>query len=238
MRPRRRRFARGPRCGTVRAFLENPATVQAPCATPWRYIHVAKDAVALANAQPAVMDALNAPSRVADTSWIKPGKVIRVARLTTKDGKDCVDFVKRNGLQYIEIDAGWYGPEQKGNPLKPALDPRRAVKGESFDLQAILAYANYNEGKLEDTGGWQDANKSKLGFLLGNESSKLASGGNVPSLISTALNGKGEILDPWGHPYQFRITAGDIDFKPDVLGNNVKTGFRLPNFYRISEDER
>ena len=137
----RLRFARGPRRGTVRAFLENPATVQAPCTTPWRYIHTAKDAVALANAQPAVMDALNAPSRVADTSWIKPGKVIRVARLTTKDGKDCVDFVKRNGLQYIEIDAGWYGPEQKGNPLKPVIDPRRAVKGESFDLQAILAYA-------------------------------------------------------------------------------------------------
>ena len=115
---------------------------------------------------------------------------------------------------------------------------QKATADVKIITQAILAYANYNEGKLEDTGGWQDANKSKLGFLLGNEASKLASGGNVPSLISTALNGKGEILDPWGHPYQFRITAGDIDFKPNVLGNNVKTGFRLPNFYRISEDER
>ena len=105
--------------------------------------------------------------------------------------------------------------------------------------QAILAYENYARGaKLEDSGGWQDANKSKLGFLLGKESSGLSSGGNIPSLISTALNGKGEILDPWGHPYRFKITAGNVNFEPEVLKSDIKTGFRLPNFYRISEGER
>ena len=104
--------------------------------------------------------------------------------------------------------------------------------------QAILAFENFNKGELEETGGWKPADKSNLGFLLGDESSKLASGGNVPTLISTALSGKGEILDPWGHPYQFKITAGSVDFSPEVLTSDIKSGFALPNFYRISEDER
>ena len=87
------RFASGEKPGTVKTILEGEAKVKAPYVTPWRYIHVAKDAAALANAQPALMDALNAPSRIADTSWIKPGKVLRVAKLDTDCGKAAVESV-------------------------------------------------------------------------------------------------------------------------------------------------
>ena len=52
------------------------------------------------------------------------------------------------------------------------------------------------------------------------------------------LNGKGEILDPWGHPYEFKITAGNVNFKTEVLTSEIRSGFALPNFYRISEGER
>ena len=115
----RLRFASGERPGQLKAVLEGPASFTAPFATPWRYVHVAKDCVALANAQPAFLDALNAPSRIADTSWIKPGKVLRVCSLNEQDGRACVDFAKRNNFQYVELDAGWYGPERTGDPLKP-----------------------------------------------------------------------------------------------------------------------
>ena len=135
------RFASGEKPGMVKTVLEGEAVVKAPYVTPWRYIHVAKDAVALANAQPALMDALNAPSRIADTSWIKPGKVLRVAKLDTDCGKAAVDFVKRNNMQYIELDCGWYGQEHTGDPLKPGLAPERVAKGEKFDLFEILRYA-------------------------------------------------------------------------------------------------
>ena len=60
-----------------------------------------------------------APSRIADTSWIKPGKVLRVAKLSEACGKDCVDFAVRNDIPYIELDAGWYDPERSGDPMKP-----------------------------------------------------------------------------------------------------------------------
>ena len=135
------RFASGEKPGTVKTVLEGETFVKAPYVTPWRYIHVAKDAAALANAQPALMDALNAPSRIADTSWIKPGKVLRVAKLDTDCGKAAVDFVKRNNMQYIELDCGWYGQEHTGDPLKPGLAPERVAKGEKFDLFEILRYA-------------------------------------------------------------------------------------------------
>ena len=113
------RFASGGKLGELKTVLEGPATVALPYVTPWRYVHCAKDCVALANEQPRFMDALNAPSRIADTSWIKPGKVLRVAKLNEACGKDCVDFAVRNDITYIELDAGWYGPERSGDPMKP-----------------------------------------------------------------------------------------------------------------------
>lgn len=42
------------------------------------------------------------PGALTDTSWIKPGKVFR-CELTTAAGLA--------GVDYIEYDAGWYGPE-------------------------------------------------------------------------------------------------------------------------------
>ena len=135
------RFASGEKRGQVKTVLEGAAKVTAPYTTPWRYLHIAKDPVALANAQPAVMDALNAPSRIADTSWIKPGKVLRVARLDTATGKAAVDFALRNNLQYIELDCGWYGQEHIGDPLLPGLAPERVARGDKFDFFEILAYA-------------------------------------------------------------------------------------------------
>ena len=54
---------------------------------------------------------LNDECAIKDVSWIKPGKVIREVTLTTQGGLACVDFAAENGLQYVEFDAGWYGPE-------------------------------------------------------------------------------------------------------------------------------
>ena len=135
------RFVSGPRKGTVKTVLEGSATVKLPYATPWRYIHVEASPSALAQSQPGFVKCLCAPSKVADTSWIKPGKVLRVAKLTTETAKSCVDFAVRNGFPYIELDSGWYGDERRGDPLKPGLAPEKIANGEQLDLAEILAYA-------------------------------------------------------------------------------------------------
>ena len=92
------RYASGEGAGVVKTVLEGPAAVVADGVTPWRYVRVAKDCVELANGQTAFMDALNEPSRIADTSWIKPGKVLRVSKLSETCGKECVDFALRNNF--------------------------------------------------------------------------------------------------------------------------------------------
>jgi len=136
------RFASGAQKGQVKSVLEGAATVAPPYVTPWRYVRVAKDCVELANGQPAFMYALNASSRIADTSWIKPGKVLRVAKLGEESGKACVDFVLRNKFQYIELDAGWYGPERTGDPLKPNDYVKPVIDYANSKGVGVILYVN------------------------------------------------------------------------------------------------
>ena len=86
---------------------------------------------------------LNDPCALDDTSWIKPGKVIREVTLTTAGGKACVDFCVERGLQYIEYDAGWYGHEYdpKSDARRVHLDPKRNPDPTSLDLQEVIRYA-------------------------------------------------------------------------------------------------
>lgn len=79
---------------------------------PWRFIMVGEKAIDLINNKQMVLN-LNAPCKITDTSWIKPGKAFRVCRLDMKTCLAGVDFCVDRGLQYIELDAGWYGPEMK-----------------------------------------------------------------------------------------------------------------------------
>ena len=115
----RTRFQSGENANEIKTVLEGEAVTDRTEVSPWRYIHIAKDCTSLAQTQPQILDELCEKSRIADTSWIKPGKVLRVAKLDEPTGKAAVDFAKRNNLQYIELDAGWYGQEHTGNPLEP-----------------------------------------------------------------------------------------------------------------------
>jgi alpha-glucosidase len=51
-------------------------------------------------------------------------------------------------MQYMEYDAGWYGPENgdESDPVNPALDPARS-KG-PLDLQEVIRYAKSRNVKV------------------------------------------------------------------------------------------
>ena len=87
--------------------------------------------------------ALNPPCRIKDTSWIKPGKVMREVTLTTEGGKALVDFAVKRNLQYIHFDAGWYGFEydKASDATTVTLDPRRNPKIDALNLKEVVAYA-------------------------------------------------------------------------------------------------
>jgi alpha-glucosidase len=124
----------------LRAMLGGPVHAAVPFATPWRVILLGDTPGRLIEHNDLILN-LNDPCVLADTSWIKPGKVIRETTLSTAGGKACVDFAVARGLQYVEFDAGWYGPE--GDPQSDA----RSVARTDLDLQEVIRY-----GKDKDIG--------------------------------------------------------------------------------------
>lgn len=126
---------------SIRCSMYDRVDLTAPFATPWRLIMPAeKPAALLANND--IFLNLNAPCQMENTSWIKPGKVMREVTLSTKGAKELVDFAAKRHLQYIHFDAGWYGLEYiKGSDASAVnVDPRRNPKND-LDLQEVILYA-------------------------------------------------------------------------------------------------
>ena len=99
--------------------------------------------------------------------------------------------------------------------------------------QAILAYENWDRGNELPTMEDRPADSSSLGFLLGEGSSM--SGDRIPALLMAQLKTGGQMLDPWGRPYKITIRSGSI---PSTKTLDLKTGYMLPNYFRLSNEER
>ena len=101
--------------------------------------------------------------------------------------------------------------------------------------QAILAWENYSRGGTTELREMNDeeADSSTLGFLLGKGES--AKSGEIPSLLMAQLSAGGKMRDPWGKPYRVRIREGKVN-SPQNL--DLGTCYYLPNFYRLSAEER
>ncbi|MDP4189728.1 MAG: glycoside hydrolase family 97 N-terminal domain-containing protein, partial [Bacteroidota bacterium] len=96
----------------------------APFNSPWRMIMVAKTAGELLQNNFLILN-LNPPCALQNTSWIKPGKIMREVTLTTDGAKSLVDFAVAHHLQYIHFDAGWYGRENLISSDATKVDARR-----------------------------------------------------------------------------------------------------------------
>ena len=126
----------------IRADLAGPVKVQLPCKTPWRFVLLADSPGQLIERNYLVAN-LNDPCALTNTAWIKPGKVIREVTLSTTGGLACVDFAVKHHLQFIEFDAGWYGPESTTTDATHVnVDPARSPG--PLDLQRVIDYGNSN----------------------------------------------------------------------------------------------
>jgi alpha-glucosidase len=131
--------------GGLRAQLDSAVTGQAPLETPWRVFVVGRRAGDLLEHNYLLLN-LNAPQALAGASWIKPGKVIREVTLSTSGGKRAVDFAVKQGLQYVEYDAGWYGYEydDASDARRVSLDQKRVggiPNHDGLDLPQVIRYA-------------------------------------------------------------------------------------------------
>ena len=109
--------------------------------SPWRYVMVAEHPGKLVEHNYFVLN-LNEPNQIANTSWIKPGQVLREVTLTTAGSLACIDFAAENNIAYVLFDAGWYGAEEdmKSDATTVTIDPARS-KG-PLDLPKVIEYAN------------------------------------------------------------------------------------------------
>ena len=117
------------------------ADVNATRTFPWRVIAMGKDAeIASTN----LSYLLAEPSRISDTSWIKPGKVAWdwwnswnltgvdfEAGINTATYKHYIDFAADNGIEYVILDDGWAAG--KGEDL--------FIINPDIDLEEIISYA-------------------------------------------------------------------------------------------------
>lgn len=102
--------------------------------TPWRVFIVGRKPGDLLEHNYLILD-LNAPCKLADTSWIKPGKAMRDMTLTTTNAKAIIDFAAIAGLQYVELDWHWYGNDQSF-----ATGDATTVRAPNLNLPEIIRY--------------------------------------------------------------------------------------------------
>ena len=123
---------------TLVSVLSGTATYSGAFSTPWRYVRAAASAAGLLQGN-AFMQNLNGPSEIADTSWIRPGKVMREVSLTTVGGRASIDWAAAHGVDFILFDAGWYGPERTTTDATAVhVDPARSPG--PLDLQNVITY--------------------------------------------------------------------------------------------------
>ena len=128
-----------------------------PLETPWRVVHFAEQAYDFIESDLPLK--LNAPSVIADPSWIKPGKttfpwwngfyeegIPFESNLNTDFAKYYIDFCAEYGIPFHSLDGenhlAWYG----GPIGYQGDDPTTATEG--LDLQEVLAYAKQKGVKI------------------------------------------------------------------------------------------
>jgi alpha-glucosidase len=109
--------------GTIVGTLNSPAEGPAPFATSWEVMIVGNTAAKLYENRHLVEN-VNPPCALADTSWIRAGKAIsqvRNAQRVTAELKALVDFASAHKVEYLEIDHSWCGAETKWTPEEIAF---------------------------------------------------------------------------------------------------------------------
>ncbi|HEY6082216.1 MAG TPA: glycoside hydrolase family 97 catalytic domain-containing protein, partial [Chitinophagaceae bacterium] len=113
------------------AFVRDAVKASGDFLTPWRTISFSRTAVGLGRYTDLLLK-LCPPPKAGIPRWIRPGKLIR-SQLTTKSGRDCIDFAASHNFQYVLFDAGWYGKE-----FNSVSDPTTYIDG--LDIPGVIKY--------------------------------------------------------------------------------------------------
>lgn len=127
------------------------ADIISPYYTPWRVVMVGEKAVDLINHKEIVLN-LNEERADADWTWVRPGKAFRSCRLDKKNIMRSIDYCAEFGIDYVELDAGWYGPEGRVES-----DARKVIETRDFTMPEVCQYA-----RSKGVGVWVYVNQRAL----------------------------------------------------------------------------
>ena len=150
--------------GVVESRKPYIAECKAATNMPWRIVLVTDNANTLLDND--MVYRLASPSRIEDTSWIKPGKVAWEwwnhwgltgvpfkAGVNTATYNYYVDFAAKHGIEYVILDEGW--AVRNANDLTkivPEIDLRAIIDNANKQGVGIILWAGYNAvvGKEEE----------------------------------------------------------------------------------------
>ncbi|MBQ0115285.1 MAG: glycoside hydrolase family 97 protein, partial [Bacteroidales bacterium] len=122
---------------------------------PWRMMYVAESEAQLLTTD--ISRRLAEPSRLGDTSWVKPGKVawdwwndwnLKGVDFETGVNNDTykyyIDFASKNGIEYVILDEGWAVPgEADLMQVVPEIDLEMLAKYASERNVGLVLWAGY-----------------------------------------------------------------------------------------------
>lgn len=172
--------------GILSADVVGEVKLKPQFVTPWRVVMTANSPDYFVNHNYIIQN-LNAPSKIKDSSWIKPGITTWDWRtrgaiegelsyeLNTETLLHFIDKTAELGLPYFMVDAEWYGPERKkkSNPLTaiPEIDINAFINRAKEKNVGIWLYVNRIAFQENDIDELLSTYKSwgivgiKLGFL-------------------------------------------------------------------------
>ncbi len=138
---------------SVDFVTEKSAETEGAFSFPWRTISFSNNATGLHHCSELNLK-LASPSPEGIPGWISPGKLIRIMKLETEAGMECIDFAVKNNFRYVMYDGGWYNVQEfdkNQDYIKPipAIDVQKVVDyGKSKNIGLIL-YVNYSPGLVD-----------------------------------------------------------------------------------------
>ncbi len=144
---------------------------------PWRAVIISESDKELANND--MVQKLSAPSRIADVSWIKPGKVAwdwwndwnlsKVdfkAGINTETYKYYIDFASKNNIEYVVLDEGW-SEETNMMKVSPNMNVEELINyGKQKNVGIILWASWYAINQVLDDAFSQYSKMGVKGFKI------------------------------------------------------------------------
>lgn len=196
---------------TLFVSLYGSADITTPYDTPWRVIMVGEKATDLVNNKQIYLN-LNDACKIKDTSFIRPGKAFRVGQLNRDAIYKGIDFAAERGLQFIELDAGWYGPEASMASRATRVAPTR-----DFDIADVCRKA-----REKGLGVWLYVNQRALYTQL-DSILPLYKKWGVAGIKFGFVHIGGQMWTTWLHDAVRR--CADYDLMVDIHDEYRPTGF-------------